>query len=251
MHRLVLRSLAIILGILACVPLHYGWRLFGRRSLWPRRFLWWVGYAAGVRTRISGTPRPAHVLFAGNHLSWLDIMVLAGASGTAFVSKAEVGRTPVIGWLANLNNTVYVERGDRGAAANQAAALRAALATGQPVALFPEGGTDGGAETLPFRASLFAALIPPLPGVMLQSVALDYGPAAAEIAWTGDEPALANVKRVLSRRGTLPVTLHFAPPIDPAGVQDRKAMANAARSQVVAALEASAPASSASRADRL
>jgi 1-acyl-sn-glycerol-3-phosphate acyltransferase len=240
MHRLILRSAAIFLGILACVPLHYLWKLFGRPSPWPRRFLWWVGYAAGMRTRIVGTPLSSHVLFAGNHLSWLDIMVLAGATGTAFVSKAEVGRTPVIGWLANLNNTVYVERRDRAGAGSQAEAVRAAIATGQPVALFPEGSTDGGVDTLPFRASLFSSLFPPMEGVKVQAVAIDYGEAGADIAWTGEEPAGANVKRVLSRPGTTTVTLHFMPPMEPAHFVDRKDVANTARAQVAAALEPSA-----------
>jgi 1-acyl-sn-glycerol-3-phosphate acyltransferase len=239
MHRFLLRTLAIVLGILACVPLHYLWKLAGRRSRWPRRFLWWVGYAAGMRVRTVGTPVPSHVLFVANHLSWLDIMVLAGASGTAFVSKAEVGRWPVIGWLAGLNDTVFVERKDRSAASGQAAEIRDALTTGQPVALFPEGSTDGGTETLPFRASLFSSLLPPIPGVRLQPVAIDYGPAGPDIAWVGDEPAGANVKRVLSRRGTTPVTLRFLEPIDPARFDDRKAMANAAHAEVAAALEPS------------
>jgi 1-acyl-sn-glycerol-3-phosphate acyltransferase len=240
MHRLVLRSAAILLGVLVCVPLHYLWKLFGRRSRWPRRFLWWVGYAAGMRTRILGTPLPSHVLFAANHLSWMDIMIMAGATGTAFVSKAEIGRTPVVGWMANMNNTVYVERRDRAAAGSQAEALRASLATGQPVTLFPEGGTDGGVDTLPFRASLFSSLFPPLDGVKVQAVAIDYGAAGADIAWTGDEPALTNVKRVLSRRGATTVTLHFMPPMDPADFEDRKDVANTAQAQVVAALQPSA-----------
>ena len=246
MHRLVLRSAAIFVGILVCVPLHYLWKLLGRRSGWPRRFLWWVGYASGMRVRIVGRPLPSHVLFAANHLSWLDIMVMAGATGTAFVSKAEVGRTPVVGWLANMNNTVYVERRDRAAAGSQAEALRAAISTGQPVALFPEGGTDGGADTLPFRASLFSSLFPPIDGVMVQAVAIDYGAAGPDIAWTGDEPAVANVKRVLSRPGSTAVTLRFMPPMQPSHFHDRKDIANAAFEQVVAALEPSAPA-----ADRL
>ena len=224
------------------VPLHYLWRLFGRKSPWPRRFLKWVGYASGARVRIVGTPLRSHVLFLANHISWLDIMVVAGASGAAFVSKAEVGRWPVIGWLAGLNNTVYVERAERGAVRGQADALRNALASGQPVALFPEGTTEGGETVLPFRASLLASLYPPLPGISVQPVAIDYGSAAADIAWTGDEPAGANAKRVLSRKGRMNVTLSFLAPIDPAALPDRKALAAAARAEVVAALGASAAA---------
>jgi len=236
MIRLILRALTIVAAFLVCVPLHYLWRLAGRRSPWPRRFLGWVGSAAGMRVRVVGEPLRRDVLFLANHLSWLDILVVAGASGTAFVAKAEVAATPLIGWLARLNNTVFVARTERSAVRGQADSLRAALASGQPVALFPEGTTDGGPDILPFRASLLAALFPPLSGLRVQPIALDYGAAAHDLAWIGGETGLANVRKVLSRRGTTPVTLHFLPPIDPAS-GDRKALAGAARAEIVEALE--------------
>jgi 1-acyl-sn-glycerol-3-phosphate acyltransferase len=239
MIRFYARTAGIALSLLLFVPLHYLWRLLRLRSPWPRRFLKWVGFAAGARVRIVGTPLRSHVLFLANHVSWLDIMVIAGASGAAFVSKAEVRKWPAIGWLAGLNDTVYVERAARGAVKGQADALRDALASGRPVALFPEGTTEGAREVLPFRASLLASLFPPLPGVRVQPVAIDYGPAVAEIAWTGDEGAGANAKRLLSRRGTLPVTVSFLEPLDPAALPDRKALAAAAQAEVEAALDAS------------
>jgi 1-acyl-sn-glycerol-3-phosphate acyltransferase len=235
MFRLILRALAIVAALLVCLPLHYLWRLSGRRSPWPRRFLGLVARAAGMRVRVIGVPLERDVLFLANHLSWLDILVLAGASGTAFVSKAEVAGIPVVGWLAGINNTVFVARSERSAVRGQADALRTALASGQPVALFPEGTTEGGPEILPFRASLLASLFPPLPGVKVQPVALDYGRAAHDLAWVGDEPGLANVRKVLSRRGTAFVTLHFLAPVDPA-TGDRKALAKAARAEIVEAL---------------
>jgi 1-acyl-sn-glycerol-3-phosphate acyltransferase len=237
--RPVLRVAAIAAGLLAYLPFHYLWKLFGRPSPWPRRFLFWVGYATGGRTRIVGTPLKRHVLFVSNHLSWLDIMVLAGATGCAFVSKDEVGRWPVIGWLARLNNTVFIARTERSAVRGQADALRSALATGQPVALFPEGTTAGGREVLPFRASLLASLFPPLAGIKVQPVAIDYGGAAEEIAWVGEEPAKANAKRVFSRKGKMPVIIHFLAPIDPADTPDRKALAQRSRSAIVEALTGS------------
>jgi 1-acyl-sn-glycerol-3-phosphate acyltransferase len=188
------------------------------------------------------------VLFVSNHLSWLDIMVVAGATGTAFVSKDDVARWPVIGWLARLNNTVFIARTERKAVRGQADALRAALTTGQPVALFPEGTTDGGVDILPFRASLLASLFPPLPHVKVQPIALDYGAAAHDIAWIGKEPAAQNGKRVLSRRGTADVLVHFLEPVDPASIGDRKALAERCRREIVDALGHGA---SAERADRL
>jgi 1-acyl-sn-glycerol-3-phosphate acyltransferase len=222
-------------ALLVCLPLHYLWRLAGRSSPWPRRFLGWVARAAGMKVAVAGAPLERNVLFLANHLSWLDILVLAGASGTAFVSKAEVAQVPVVGWLAGLNNTVFVARSERTAVRGQADALRRALATGQPVALFPEGTTDGGGAVLPFRASLLASLFPPIPGLMVQPVALDYGAATDDLAWVGDEPGLANVRKVLSRPGTVDVVIRFLAPVDPkAG--DRKALARAARDEIVEAL---------------
>lgn len=220
---------------MVCLPLHYLWKLVGRPSPWPRRFLGLVARSAGMRVKVVGTPLERDVLFLANHLSWLDILVLAGASGTAFVSKAEVAEVPMVGWLAGLNNTVFVARSQRAGVRDQADALRRALASGQPVALFPEGTTDGGAKILPFRASLLAALFPPLPSMSVQPVAIDYGAAAEDLAWIGREPGLDNVKKVLKRRGTVPVTLRFLAPIDPAG-GDRKALARAARDEIVRAL---------------
>ena len=246
--RLILRTASVVAGLLVCLPLHYLWKLSGRRSPWPPRFLRWVGRSAGMRTRIVGTPLRTHVLFVSNHLSWLDIMLLAGASRTAFVSKDDVARWPVIGWLAGLNNTVFIARAERNAVRGQADALRSALQTGQPVALFPEGTTDGGVEVLPFRASLLASLFPPLAGIRVQPVALDYGPAAHDIAWTGAESAAANAKRILSRAGTALVTIHFLEPIDPAAIGNRKALAEQCRREIVEALQAGA---SAERAVRL
>lgn len=235
MIRLTLRALAIVAALLVCLPLHYLWRLVRSPSPWPRRFLGLVARAAGMRVRVVGVPLERDVLFLANHLSWLDILVLAGASGTAFVAKAEVTEVPVVGWLAGLNNTVFVARSERSGVRGQADALRRALASGQPVALFPEGTTDGGPDILPFRASLLASLFPPLPGVLVQPVALDYGAAAHDLAWIGDEGGLDNVRKVLTRRGTVEVTLHFLAPVDPAS-GDRKALARTARDEIVEAL---------------
>ncbi len=237
--RLTLRIAMIVAGLIVCLPLHYLWKLSRRPSPWPRAFLGWVGRSAGMRVTVDGRPLQSHVLFIANHLSWLDIMLLAGASGTAFVSKDEVASWPVVGWLARLNNTIFIARTQRGAVRDQADTLRKALAAGQPVALFPEGTTEGGAEVLPFRASLLASLFPPLPQMRVQPVALDYGRAADDIAWLGPEPALANARRVLSRRGITPVTLRFLTPLDPSEFGDRKALAQAARGEIVRALGAS------------
>lgn len=227
-------------ALAACVPCHYTCQLLRLKSPWPRLFLRWLGWIAGLRVERVGTPQTSHVLYLANHVSWLDIMLLAGRTGCAFVSKQEVADWPIAGWLARLNKTIFIARAERGAVRGQADTLRDALVFGAPVALFPEGTTNGGFEILPFRASLLASLFPPIPDLTVQPVAIDYHAAAHDIAWI-EESAGANALRILRRPGTIPVTLRFLAPIDPAASADRKALASAARDEIVAAMLAGSP----------
>lgn len=226
-------------GLAACVPLHYLWKLFGARSIWPQVYLAYSARCLGLRVRMEGLPLQSHVLFVSNHVTWLDIFALGGATGAVFVSRDDVERWPVMGWLAGLNDTIYVARQARREVHGQADALRRALLAGRAVALFPEGTTEGGHVVLPFRPTLLASLFPALPSVQVQPVAIDYGDDAEEIAWIGAEPAGENVKRVVGRRGTIAVTLRFLQPVDPHRAGDRKTLATWAQAEVEAALGAS------------
>jgi len=227
--------------LLLHVPLHGLWRLLGQPSPWPRRFLDAAARAAGVDFHVAGTPLKRDVLFVANHLSWLDILIVAGATGARFVAKDEVEGLPLIGWLAGLNRTVYVARTDRGRVHEQAGRLRDALAEHQGVTLFPEGGTGTGHVVGPFRASLLAALVPPMPGVRLQPIALDYGGEAPLIAWPDENGTGTEIMRILALPGRRRVTLHMLAPIDPADLPDRKALAARARDEMRAALGETAP----------
>lgn len=173
-----------------------------------------------------------------NHVSWIDILALGGATGTAFVAHDGIARWPVIGWLAAQNNTLFVARERRGALSGQLEALRSAMLGHQPVAIFPEGTTSDGAGLLPFKPALLAVLLPPPRPVMIQPVHIDYGAATADIAWHGAEPAGANAVRILGRKGPLPVALRFLEPFDPADCADRKAIAALARTRIAQSIAA-------------
>ncbi|WP_231639266.1 lysophospholipid acyltransferase family protein [Sphingomonas profundi] len=202
-----------------------------------RHFLTAAGRAFGLRVTIAGTPLPRDVLFVANHVSWLDILALGGATGTAFVSKDDVAGWPLVGWMAREAGTIFIRR-QRHAVRGQADELGRALAAGRAVALFPEGTTGRGDALLPFRAALLAAVADAPAGVRVQPVAIDYGAAARDIAWTNNEGTIGNVRRVGGRADRLRVTLRFLPPIDPAGM-DRKAIAAAAREAIGRALSES------------
>ena len=240
---LIWRAAGILAGFLFCVPFHFLWKLAGARSPWPRLFLGWAGRRSGLRVTIEGTPVRGPVLYAANHVSWLDILALGGAVPVNFVARHDVGQWPAIGWAADLNDTIYITRDVRSSVKGQADTLRQALADGRAVGLFPEGTTDSGRALLPFRASLFASLYPALPGVIVQPVAIDYGEDFPDALWVGDEPYGGNAKRILSRRGRLNVILRFLDPIDPHEAGDRKALAARAQHEVAQALNAFEPAS--------
>lgn len=187
----------------------------------------------GLRVRVEGARLEPHTLVVANHISWLDILVLGGSAGTAFVSKAEVQRTPLVGWLADQNQTLYVERAERGDAHGQVRRIGAALARPQPLTVFPEGTTGPGTHLLPFRSTLLDAVAPPPAGAVVRPVALDYS-AAPEIAWHWGEEGMANVMRVLGRPGRVAVTVRLLEALPAEG--NRKRLAVAARDAIAAAL---------------
>ncbi len=234
--RAWVRVAAIVISFLFCAALHGLWRLFRLRSPWPKTFLYLSARAAGARVTVRGNAVRRDVLYIANHVSWLDILALSGHSGCAFVAKADMIDWPVLGWMASLNNSVYVARDNRLDVGAQKLAIQTALLTGQPIALFPEGTTANGKELLPFRSSLLATVAPPPSGITIQPVAIDYGAIASDIAWTEDESVGVNALRIMGRKGRLDVTLHFLKPLDHADFSDRKAMAAHSRDEIAAVL---------------
>lgn len=227
--------LAGLIGLfLTYVPPHLLSKWLLGSSGWPPRFLRHAGLIAGVRPRIEGTRLQPHTLVIANHSSWLDILILGGWTGTAFVSKAELETTPLLGWIADQNRTLYIERQARRDSHEQVRRVRDALDHHQPLAIFPEGTTGSGRHLLPFRSTLLEAVAPAPANVSVRPVAVDYGDHADVVGWHSGERGMANFKRVLGHRGTMPVTVRLLDPLPPS--DDRKAMARHARQSIATAL---------------
>ena len=218
-----------------CVPAHIVTKALFSRSGWPRRFLAWSAWVCGARVETAGAPIAPHTMLVCNHTSWLDILVLGGATGCAFVSKAELGH-PLIHWMADQNHTLYVRRSHRRGAPQQAEAIARKLGDPQPLALFPEGTTGPGTHLLPFRSTLLSAVTPLPSGVTVRPVVIDYGKAAPEIGWYS-EPGKDNVLRILRRTRAIPVAVRILEPLPP--MDDRKALAEATRDSILNALPSS------------
>lgn len=242
-----LRLTLMLLALLFLIVPHLFYRMIRKPSPMVMAFLNATAWIGGVRIRTTGTRLRHHVLFVSNHISWLDILALGGAARSAFVSKAEIGRAPLVGWLADQNNTVYVEREARREIGAQTLQLRDALQSGQPVTLFPEGTTGTGEGLLPFRPALFQAVIPTPENVRVQPVFLDYGVDATQIAWLEGESGLDNFRRILSRLKPIALTIHYLDPLDIAHDADRKQLSEAARAAISDATSGSARSSADAR----
>ena len=234
------RRIAALCGsLLICLPPHLLCKLVRSHSPWPRRFLGLAARSVGARVTCAGEPVFHEVFYISNHVSWIDVLAMGGATGCAFVSKDDVGRWPIIGWLAAQNNTILIDRSSRASVGQQIETVRTAIAAHQPIALFPEGTTGNGHELLPFKPTLLAVLFPPPRAIRIQPVFIDYGEATDDIAWHGQESAGSNAKRILERPGNASVTLHFLEPFDPGDHPDRKAIALEVRNRMETALAAS------------
>ena len=208
-------------ALAVAVVLHLLWRTFRLPSPWPRLLLGTVGRIAGARVRVSGTPLRRDVIILANHVSWIDVLAIAGTTGAAFVARDDLRQAPLIGWLCTLNRTIFVRREDRMAVAEQVAAVRAAIAERYPVVLFPEGTTGNGRTLLPFKPALLAVFDAPLPGVRVQPVVVDYGAATDLVAWVGEESGADHAIRLVSRAGSFSVSLRFLAPVDPTAFAGR------------------------------
>ena len=229
-----LRLAGLVCLFLAYVPPHLLSKWVLRRSAWPPRFLRHAALIIGVRPNVEGERLAPHSFVIANHTSWIDILLLGGWAGTAFVSKAELEKTPLLGWIADQNRTLYIQRTARHDSHGQVQRIRDALSHDQPLAIFPEGTTSSGRHLLKFRSTLLEAIAPPPQDVSVRPVAIDYGDHADIVGWHSGEPGMSNFRRVLGHRGTIGVTLRLLDPLSPSA--DRKSLARTAQHTIGSAL---------------
>ncbi|MFC0400813.1 lysophospholipid acyltransferase family protein [Paraburkholderia rhizosphaerae] len=124
---------------------------------WSLRFLQLAGMRLVVHN--DGARIDEGALVVSNHISWIDIYVINAWRPTRFVSKAEVRKWPVVGWLAEQLGTVFLQREKRSDAKRIMHELSEHLVAGHVICVFPEGTTTDGRELLPFHANLFQAAV--------------------------------------------------------------------------------------------
>lgn len=232
--RIALRALAALLWLCFSLLVYALLAPLPGRNPVPRLFLGGMLQVAGTRMRVVGEAPARPAILLANHVSWIDILALARATGTAFVAHDGLAGNPALRFLCRLNRTVFIARHDRASIGDQVGQVQEGLRSAGILTLFPEGTTGDGQTLLPFKSSLLAAVEGSGADVAIVPVWLDYGAEAGEIAWTGDEPGLANVLRVMARSRPVSVTVHLLPALAPAQRQNRKLIAETAREAISA-----------------
>ncbi|MCK9418789.1 MAG: 1-acyl-sn-glycerol-3-phosphate acyltransferase [Nitrospirae bacterium] len=98
-------------------------------------------------------------LIVSNHLSYIDILVLSALAPSVFITSVELKNTALLGTLARLSGSIFVERRRPSGLKREIEDIAVALGQGLPVALFPEGTTSNGDRVQPFKNSLFDAAV--------------------------------------------------------------------------------------------
>ncbi|RME66323.1 MAG: 1-acyl-sn-glycerol-3-phosphate acyltransferase [Alphaproteobacteria bacterium] len=256
---LELRMLRVVAGAAASVVVCYGPQIAVIRMA-PRlapampRFIHRVFCrAAGIEVIGVGKPANGSTLFVANHISWLDIPVLGSQLPASFVAKTEVGEMGIMGTLAAMQRTIYVERDARHRSGEQRDRIVERLAAGDNIILFPEGTSTSGNRVLPFKTSLFgvaeqAARYRDEAGgtcdLRIQPVTLAYThvndlplsrAGRYKIAWVGEDEFAPHFRQVM-RLGRIRAVLQYHAPVRLADFGSRKALAQHCHAVVAAGL---------------
>jgi 1-acyl-sn-glycerol-3-phosphate acyltransferase len=205
----------------------------------------------GVEVIPSGRlPGAAPRFVVANHVSWTDILAIASLYPLVFLAKSEVAKWPVLGFLARLQGTIFVDRGRRQAIPKVNAELAEVLRQGQDVVVFAEGTSSDGGRVLKFNASHFAMLSDlarekPANSAMVAPAAFLYTarrPEHAEntsgfdVGWYGEMSFVPHLWSLM-RRGGATCHIYFGAAIDPAAYPDRKELATATQNSVKGLLD--------------
>jgi len=196
---------------------------------------WWSGALVrrfGFRIRRFGEPLPGAVLYVANHISWLDIVLIHSQRAVSFVAKSEIARWPFVGWLSSRAGTIFHRRGNTDSLNVVMGRVVERLRAGEPVGVFPEGGSGHGDAVGTFHARIFqTALDADAP---VQPVALRYGRDGRQdpsVPFGRKEGFFPNFLRVLGNP-PMDAEIHFLAPV--AATPDaRRRMAEESRARIV------------------
>jgi 1-acyl-sn-glycerol-3-phosphate acyltransferase len=195
----------------------------------------------GLKVVVGGEPAEGPVLMVANHVSWLDILLLASVANPRFLSKAEIRKWPLIGWAGQQIDTLFIKRGQRSASAAASAGIAEGLAQNNRILIFPEGTTTEGKVVGRLHARLFGAAIET--NSCVQPIVIHYtddnsdSHTSERIPFVGEQNLFSNVWLLLGCKNPT-AYVYCLPIVDSAG-QTRKALVSDIHRSMQQALELS------------
>ena len=207
---------------------------FAIRSAWSKFGLWLCKLKVVVHGKASYCDA-----YACNHVSWLDILALQSILDISFVAKSEVKGWPVFGFLAQIADTIFVDRRAMAAKTQQFDLIRA-LKSGKSLCFFPEGTSTDGSYILPFKSSLFEVFIsfnkPDSLATFVQPVSLLYSHSDIDnpniFGWWGEMNLIPHIFDVVANVRSGKLEIIFEEPVDAKKIGDRKKLALAVETAI-------------------
>ncbi len=140
--------------------------LINNTSFFCRIMLVLLGIHLHVKHRERIQKKNTGLLIVSNHVSYIDVLVLASLAPSVFITSVELGSTLFLGLLARLGGSLFVERRKASGLKKEISQIAGALKEGFTVTLFPEGTTSNGERVQPFKNSLFDAAAAARVGVL-------------------------------------------------------------------------------------
>lgn len=216
----------------SCAAERVALRLAARtQRRWARSFLGVLGVELVLESPL---PSGAFLVVA-NHLSYLDIPVLAALFPGRFVAKSDIAGWPVLGQMAAAVGTIFVEQRRQRDVVRVERAMTRTLAAGVPVLLFPEGRSTRGTTVERLHSALLEsavrARIPCLAVTLGYETPADPWAPAATVCWWGGMGfwrhawGLVGLRRIRARVAVAPAARYG---------EERKVLARALHTDLLA-----------------
>lgn len=202
--------LIVLFGLMLSAGLGLIWRpdrsLRRLRAQWVHILAPWLLRVLGVRTVTRYQVRPPLAvrgirpgMTVSNHISYLDVLVVAAQLPTVFVTSTEVRDQPIVGTICRLAGCVFVDRRSARRLRSEIAEVALLMKDGLHVVVFPEATSTRGDEVRPFRRALFEAAR--AAGVPLWVGRIRYPEGVRmRVSYAEDDAFLPHLRRLLLTR---------------------------------------------------
>lgn len=198
----------------------------------------WGLWLLNVRVNKSGAANLAKSgLLVGNHLSYLDVLLICAQTPTCFVTSKEIKETPFLGLICQMAGCLFVERRNKDNLQKEISEICEGLRRDLNITIFPEATSTNGEQILRFRKPLFTASVYSLRPVI--PFCINYRRVGGQpidtknrdsVMWYGDMPFAPHLW-ALASNGSVEADLHFLPPVA-AAFRDQAMLAETSRAVV-------------------